>query len=64
MYLVMAEFHFAATPTAGDQPSLLKLLQNLINVICADTEVDFFIYFYLLATIQTKETSCHVIQWI
>lgn len=56
MYLVMAEFHFAATPTAGHQPSLLKSLQNLINVPCADTVVDFYLFitFFQLQFKQKK----------
>ena len=62
MYLVMAGFHFAATPTAGHQPSLMRLLQSVINITCADTAVGFF--FSLLATIKPKEASCQVIKFI
>lgn len=45
MDLVMAEFHFAAAPTAGNQPSLPKRLQNLINVARADAAVAFLFTF-------------------
>lgn len=45
MDLGMAEFHFAAAPTAGNQPSLPKRLQNLINVARADTVLDFLFIF-------------------